>query len=46
MHEKTDRVLEICDNVVAILLLLETCKGHGRTWDELGVYTCQRRIPS
>ena len=31
----TDRLFEVGNNVVAILLLLETSKCHGRTWDVL-----------
>ncbi len=31
----TDRLLKVGDNVLAILLLLETGKGHGRTRNEL-----------
>jgi len=31
----TDRLLKICDDIIPILLLLETCKGHSRTWDVL-----------
>ena len=35
LRKITDRLLKVGDNVLAILLLLETGKGHGRTRNEL-----------